>query len=130
MNIKPYNKSQYAILDSWWKAHNWPSITESLLPSIGFIVWQGIQPLTAGFLYTTNSKFGVVEWVISNPLSDRIERDAALDLLIDQLIKTASELNIDTLFTTTKHAKLIERYKSHEFIIGDEKMTTLIRRVK
>lgn len=32
----------------------------------GYIVEKGEIPIVAGFLYTTNSKVGWMEWVISN----------------------------------------------------------------
>jgi hypothetical protein len=129
MISRPYNPEQYSILEEWWKGHGWHPVGPDLLPHTGFIVWQGLQPLAAGFLYLTDSRFAILDWVLSAPKSDRIERGQALDLLLDSLIQAARDNDKSTIFTTSKHPKLLERYKAKGFVIGDEQMTTLIGRI-
>lgn len=129
MIAKPYTSDQYSIIKGWWLDHGWTPISPDLLPPNGYIVWQGLQPLVSGFLYLTDSSFAVLDWVLSSPISDRIERGQALDLLLDSLIQTARDHKKTTIFTTSKHSKLLERYKAKGFIVGDNDMTTLIGRI-
>lgn len=129
MIVRPYNPEQYSILEEWWKGHGWHPVAPDLLPRTGFIVWQGLQPLVAGFMYMTDSRFAIMDWVLSAPKSDRIERGKALDLLLDSLIQAARDNDKNTIFTTSKHKRLIERYKAKGFIVGDEQMTTLVGRI-
>lgn len=130
MIARPYTPDQHSIIESWWKEHGWTPVHPSLLPSTGFIVWQGLQPLAAGFLYLTDSKFCVLDWVLSAPKSDRIERGKALDLLLDSLIQAARTNEKSVIFTTVKHPRLIERYKAHGFITTDEQMTSMVGRIE
>lgn len=129
MEAKPYSPNNYPIIRSWWESYKWAPIPEDLLPQTGYIIWQELQPLVSGFVYMTDSKFGVLEWVLANPESDTIKRREALDLLITTLVSAAKEKGCTCLFTTAEHPGLIERYKTHGFTVGDVNMTNLIRRI-
>ena len=60
----------YDTIVKWWKSWpDWEPLARNLLPENGtggYIVEKGEIPIVAGFLYTTNSKVGWMEWVISN----------------------------------------------------------------
>lgn len=107
----------------WWVEQNWTPIPKSLLPKTGFI----IDNYAAGFLYTTDSDFGVMEWIIANPNTKKEIRREALDLLIKALLEEADNKNIKAIFTSAEHKGLIERYKKHGFKITDRNMTNLVR---
>lgn len=130
MIARPYTPEQHGILSEWWSAHGWTPVHPSLLPANGYIIWEGLQPLASGFLYLTDSKFCVMEWVLSNPKSDRIERGKALDLLLDSLLQCAKDNGNKMIFSSIKHPKLLERYKAHGFLATDEQMTSMIGRIE
>lgn len=113
----------HLILTEWWSQYNWPSVKKELLPTTGYI----IDDFCAGFLYETNSKFCLLEFVVSNKNSDRVNKDRALDLLLESLLKLAKEKQFSIVFSSLEHPKLIERYKSHGFQISDTNMTNLVR---
>ncbi len=40
------------------------------------------DPIVAGFIYLTNAKVALLEWIVSNPVYREQDRDQAVDLLI------------------------------------------------
>lgn len=123
MIIRPFIKSDHITVCRWWKAHNFTALTLATLPTTGFI----IDGVCAGFLYSTDSDFCLLEWVISNPEISKEERAKGLDLLIDTLLETAKEKGFRLVFSTLEHPKLIQRYEDHGFQITDKNMTNLIK---
>jgi len=121
--IREYNDNDYITLCEWWVEHKWGVIPMNCLPKVGFVV----NNICAGFLYQTDSKIAWLEWIISNPQSNKEERDVALDLLINQLLITAKELGFKLVFTSVKHPKLKERYLEHGFLITENNSTEMVR---
>lgn len=126
MQIKKFEESDYPLLCSWWFEHGWNPIPLELLPKVGYVV----DEICAGFLYVNNSGLCHLEWLVSDPRSDKAIRNEALTLLIDSLCSTAKEHNLKAIFTTSNNKNLIERLKNHGFIVTDTSVTHLIKRVK
>ena len=84
MEVRKYNPSDYFTVASWWSKQKWPVIPSDHLPEHGFIV----DGIAAGFLYKTDSKFALLEFVIANPDTSKEDRSKALDLVIDSLLKS------------------------------------------
>ena len=125
MIIRPYTELDYWTLAAWWTDHDWPCLDPEMLPKTGFIV----EGVCAGFLYKTDSKIAWLEYIISNPKSDKEERNKGLDLVITELCNEAKKCGFEAIFTSSSHDKLINRYKNHGFISTDESMTHFIKRV-
>ena len=49
----------------------------------GLLLKNKSQPIVAGFLYTTNSKAALLEWIVSNPKYRENDRQKAIELLIE-----------------------------------------------
>lgn len=122
---RPYNPSDYALLSEWWAAHNWPPMPEQFLPRTGVVVEVEDKAVCAGFLYKTDSAFAWLEWVVSDPKSDKLERSQALDTLIGSLLHIAQSLGFQAIHTSARHPGLIERYQAHGFVLADTQMTNL-----
>lgn len=125
MEIKKFEESDYPLLCSWWFEHGWNPIPLELLPKMGYIV----DDICAGFIYLNDSKFCHLEWIISDPRSSKKERDETLNVLIDHLCSVAKDLGYTTVFSATKHESLVNRYKNKGFIVTDNNMTHLIKRI-
>lgn len=123
--IRQYQPLDYWELCGWWNHHGWTPPEQNMLPEVGYIV----DDVCAGFLYKTDSKIAWLEFIISNPKSEKEQRDQALDLLIEQLYNRAKELGFQAIFTSASHQGLIERYKAHSFKEADLGMTNLVKRV-
>ena len=125
MTLRPYTNLDYWTLASWWNTHKWPCPDQEMLPKTGFIV----EEICAGFLYKTDSKIAWLEFIISNPVSDKQERNKALDLLIKKLCEEAKNCEFAAVFTSTEHEKLIQRYTDHGFKITDNNMKNMVKRI-
>lgn len=130
MEACPYTPSHYNIISKWWEAHGWSPVPEDHLPSIGFIVFSKKEPIATGFLYKTDSAFGVMEWLLADKYSEYADRDQALDLVIQALFTAAKENNIKSIYTTTSHSRLKRRYENNGFLVGDPDTTTFTKRIE
>lgn len=125
MSIEIFKETDYPTLYSWWTDHGWSPVPFNMLPKTGFVV----DNICAGFIYITDSQLCHMEWIISDPNSDKEKRDVALNTLIDTLCMVAKEYNCKAVFTTAKQKVLIERLKHHGFTTTDTEMVHLIKRI-
>ena len=123
MNIQLVNKENYNILVDWWKGHAWTPIPYDMLPKVGFIVNDSV----AGFLYATDSSMCVIEWIVSDPKSDKNLRKESIKILLDHLCNEAKKLGFICCFTYTKNKGLIQKLQENNFIKTDEDMIHFIR---
>jgi N-acetylglutamate synthase-like GNAT family acetyltransferase len=129
LTVRPWQaKSDHPLLAMWWTLHSWPVVPLAALPPTGYIVCdEAGTAICAGFLYKTDSCIGWLEWVVANPLYDKVLRGEALDQLIAKLLDEAVLCGMRQVFTTTTHPSLISRYEKHGFLITDRNNTNLIR---
>lgn len=125
MKVKAFEKTDYALISTWWLQHGWSPVSFEMLPKIGFIV----NDICAGFLYINDSRLCHLEWVVSDPDSGKQERSESLAILLNVLENTAKEFGCSAVFTATKHENLIKRYKNNGYITTDVEMTHLIKRI-
>lgn len=80
----------YETICKWWEARKLPIIPLDSLPTFGLI----FPDVAAGFLIVTDSNLGIFEFFVSNPESAPETRDAALDLIVEDLLKYGQSLGI------------------------------------
>ena len=89
LNIRMLKDSDWNTLVEWWNAWpEWQAPAKEFLPDNGkggFIVEKQNKPIVAGFLYTTNSKAALLEWIVSNPKYREDDRNQAIELLIERI---------------------------------------------
>lgn len=125
MNIRAYKSSDYATLSQWWEAYNWTPPPEDSLPSSGIVV----EGVCAGFLYITNSKMGIMEWIVGNPDASKEARAEAIEKTITAIQGMARGFGIKYLFSSIKHPNLIEHYERAGFVKTDTDMINFIGRL-
>jgi len=110
----------------WWGEHKMeiPPM-EIILPNTGYIC----DEAAAGFLYLTNSPVAVIEWVVSNPFTDKKVRNAALEELIDHLCMQAKLSHHSIVMTMTSVNSFAKRLERLEFTANDHKVTHLMRAI-
>jgi hypothetical protein len=123
--LRRYTVLDYPIVKTWADARKFPLVPQEFLPSIGFIH----ENYCVGFLYKTDSKICWLEWVISNPVSDKPARDKALNELLSALVEIAHKEGFKAIFSSLEHKGLIERYNSLGFVETDKGMTNMVRRL-
>ncbi|NBO22950.1 hypothetical protein EBU94_06400 [bacterium] len=123
MQVTPVNSENYIILTEWWKGHEWPAIPFEMLPKIGYIVNNEV----AGFIYSTDSSICMIEWIISDPKSNKDSRRKSLSFLLNFLCEKAKEMNYKMCFTYTKNLGLINNLESNKFLKTDSDMIHFVR---
>jgi len=123
MKIELVNEQNYNKLVEWWKGYSWPVIPFVMLPKIGFIV----NDVVAGFIYSTDSKVCMIEWIVGNPSCSKEVRKQSLKELLSVLCNTAKEMGYTCCFTYTKNSGLISSLEQAGFQKTDEQMVHFMR---
>ena len=115
MNIRKLTEQDWDVLSKWWASWpKWKAPVKDFLPNDGtggVIVEVNGKPVVAGFIYFTNSKTALLEWIVSDPEYRESDREAAIELLItgaENLIKASG---YKYLFAVMQHTKLIETHE-------------------
>ena len=133
LKIRKLTESDWDLLVSWWEMYpEWKQgPSKKMLPENGtggYIVEKGEIPIVAGFLYTTNSKVGWMEWVISNKkYTNKSGRKASLILLIEALTNVAQASGNKFTYALIKHDGLIKTYEELGYIKGDSYNKEMIK---
>ena len=106
-NIRRLVESDYETLVKWWKGWKWPPVPKTFLPDTGFIVEKNKIGVVACYVYMTNSKAALLEWVISNPEYRESDRKDAITLLIQAVEHVLSEQGVKHVFTIGRNKHLI-----------------------
>lgn len=115
MNIRRLTDKDWDTLVSWWS--NWPkwqAPIKDFLPENGkggLIVEKNNKPIVAGFIYLTNSKTALLEWIVSNPKYREADRKQAIELLITGAENLVKSLEYKYLFAVMQHKGLIETHE-------------------
>lgn len=123
LNIRMLKSSDWDTLVSWWD--NWPewqTPPKDFLPDNGkggFMVEKNGQPIIAGFLYITNSKAALLEWIISNPEYRDDDRKQAIELLIVGAEDVCKKQGIKYIFSIGRNKHLIEIHKNLGYQVDD-----------
>jgi len=116
LNIRRLNENDWNILPIWWdKWPKWKTPPRDFLPDNGLnglMVEKGDTPILAGFLYTTNSKCVLLEWIISDPDYRESDRQDALQLLIQGAENVCKSQGYKYMFFVGKHNNLINTFES------------------
>jgi hypothetical protein len=130
MELRRFDPEQdYVDAVTYWKQQKWPAVPLDLLPQVGIVALDGDRKIAFGWLYQTDSKFALVEFVLGNPNVDWELRDEGVQLVINRLCEEAKERGFTSIFSSIGHKRLIEKYKSNGFRVTDENMTNFIRRL-
>ena len=114
-NIRKLEASDWGTLVKWWDS--WPEWTappKTFLPENGtggLIVEKDKQPIVAGFLYFTNSKAVLLEWIISDPEYKNKDRQEAIELLINMAEEICRKQGQVHMFSIGRNKHLIETHK-------------------
>tara|TARA_R100001198_G_scaffold65996_1_gene39128 strand:+ start:1577 stop:1981 length:405 start_codon:yes stop_codon:yes gene_type:complete len=115
LNTRRLKEEDYEVLKKWWDFWpGWQAPPKDLLPNNGtggVMVEKNGTPIVAGFLYTTNSKMVLLEWVISNPKYKETDRKDAIYTLITACENIIKELGYKYAISITKNQNLINKHK-------------------
>ena len=130
MNIRKLTESDYKTLANWWKAWKWPLIEKDFLPDNGtggFVVEKDGTMIVAGFVYITNSKAVLLEWIISNPEYREDDRDMAITCLINTVEMIIKEWGYKYIFSIGRTKALIDKHKELGYHVDDKPSYEIIK---
>jgi hypothetical protein len=120
----------YDMLYKWWKSHgSFPPEPEHLSPT-GLVVEVEGNPVTAGFLYNTDSKICVFEFVIADPDANKKVRAKALNFLIESMKVLAKNLGYSLIYTSIGIKPFINKLAVAGFIEADKNQTHMFYKIK
>ncbi len=114
MNTRTLTESDYKILTDWWKAWGWPVIVRDMLPDNGtggIMVENKGENVVAGFLYWSNSKMVWLDWIISNPKTNRDIRQEAIKKLILTAESMTKEAGSKFMMSISRSNSLLKIHK-------------------
>ena len=134
LNIRRLEESDWNTLLSWWDAWpEWVAPAKDFLPGNGtggFMVEKNNTPIVAGFLYTTNSKVVLLEWVISNPNYKEKDRQNAIELLIEGTENVSKQSGYKYMFSVCRNKRLMETHKKLNWKVDERPSHEIIKIIK
>jgi len=115
------------ILVNWWKDWGWTPPPKDFLPSTGLIVSKDGVDICAGFLYLTNSKVALTEFVVSNKDYKEKDRSDAIQFLLDCIVVLAEDNGCKYAHVILKNKSLVEKYKETGYIVSDDNVTEMVK---
>lgn len=126
MELRQYMAIDKEMINTWYYSRKQEYLPLEQLPKIGYIV----PNVAAGFLIQTDNTFCIFEPFITNPEIPKDIRSNALDIIIEELLKTAKQLNYKSVFGFSTSVPMINRGLKHGFSIQEINSTTIFREIK
>lgn len=124
LNVRRLADSDWDTLCEWWDAWpEWVNPPKDFLPDNGtggLMVYKQNTSIAAGFIYYTNSKAALFEWVISNPKYREADRKQAIELLINAAEEVCKTNGVNYMFTIGRTKPLIETHRKLNWVVDDK----------
>lgn len=112
LKARQLKDSDWETLTAWWDSWpDWVSPSKDFLPDNGtggLMIQKNNKPIVAGFLYFTNSKSVLLEWIISDPKYKDNDRREAVELLIKTAEKVCKDADKKYMFSIGRNKNLME----------------------
>jgi hypothetical protein len=116
LNIRRLEENDWPTLENWWNSWDeWVAPPRDFLPDNGtggFIVHNNNTPIVAGFIYFTNSKAALLEYIISNPEYREKDRGQAIEFLITAAENVLKDKGFKYVFSIGRNKHLINKHKN------------------
>lgn len=132
MNTRTLTESDYEILTDWWKAWGWPVIVRDMLPDNGtggIMIESEGENVVAGFLYWSNSKMVWLDWIISNPKTNRDIRQEAIKKLILTAESMTKEAGSKFMMSISRSNSLLKIHKELGWTIDPDPSHEMIKAI-
>jgi len=121
LNIRRLQDDDWKTLCSWWDAWpEWVNPPKDFLPDNGtggLMVYKDKTPIVAGFIYYTNSKAVLLEWIVSNPDYREADRKDAIELLINAAEEVSKTNGVKYMFSIGRSKPLIETHRKLDWTV-------------
>ena len=131
--VRNLKKDDYDFIAKWWKWWRWPVIQREKLPENGLsglmVEKNGIR-IVSGFIYMTNSKVALLEWVVSNPDYRQKDRKLAIELLLCTAEDFCKGLGCDYMFSIGRNKHLIETHRKVGWSVDNVPSYEIIKKIR
>jgi hypothetical protein len=128
--VRSLEESDWDTLVGWWKWWRWAIMPKDFLPENGtggiMVVKDGVC-VVAGFLYTTNAKVVILDFIVSNPSYKNKNRKTAVEVLIKEAEVRAKRLKCKHIFSISKSTHLIDAHKELGWIVDNKPSYEIIK---
>lgn len=129
MRFRPFTPADYPQYSQWLESRDRPLPEFDDLPEWGRMAYDDDGEYCVGFIFAQGPRIAILCNFASNPYGDQEKRGSAVEALIDHLIQIAKNKGFEMVFVNTNRQKLIERLLNKNFMIYDEKITQLGRKI-
>lgn len=123
--IRFNNKEHMSIITHWLTERGAYVPDASEMPGIGYIVYTGGIPTSAGFLRLVEGGFAQVDSIVTNPKVRGEFRHRANDALFTKLIEKAKELELKGIVGQSVDKGTLMRAEKHGFTASAHVMMSL-----
>jgi len=133
LNIRRLRESDWETLVQWWDEWpEWVNPPKDFLPDNGIgglMVEKNDLPIVAGFIYFTNSKGALLEWIVSNPKYKEQDRKEAIELLIIGAEEVCKAQGFKYMFTIGRNKHLIETHKKLNWVVDKDPSYEITKKI-
>ena len=128
LNIRRLVKQDLDVAKEWWKSWpKWQAPADDFLPETGIVVESNNKQVAIGFIYLTNAKVALLEWIVSDPSYRSEDREQVIELLITGAENMVKHLDYKYIFSICRHKKLINKHRKLGWHIDDKPSHELVK---
>lgn len=105
----------YLIARYWLEKHAMSVELANELPEVGYVAYNHTEPVAMGFLRRVEGDVGMIDSLITNPYSAKVDRNVAMDAIFNQLIETAKEFGLKSLIGYSQDDNTLTRARRYGF---------------
>jgi hypothetical protein len=128
MEIKKYIEAEdFPHIVLWASARGLGLPDPQYYPECGMLIVHDGRRICSGFLFRTDAKFAFIGGVMSDPTTDPVVRDQALDCLLTGLLELSRQCGFKLVTASSNNSKLQARYEKHGFVGRENGLKILLR---
>jgi hypothetical protein len=122
LSVHTYEAHHYTLINDWLQERQLSTILPFELPQDGIMIYGRNGYIAGGFIRKCEGGIALVDSYITNPNVDGKVRDAALDLMTNELLRVAKERGYTRMIAFTEDLHTFERGLAHGFDVIDQAM--------
>lgn len=120
-SVKQHSKKEfYPIYCKWLETHNFPAISDLLLPENVFVFYTDEVPCYCIWVYFTDSKLCWIAFPASNKNVNYKKRTGGMEFLLNEVLKYCKRKKILMVITTSNTETIVEPLLKSGFNEGDK----------
>jgi hypothetical protein len=120
MQIVKFNEQKhFPVLQTWFKAYEWPCCDRESLPENSFLIYDQETPVAFSYFAKTDSNVAIMGFTIANPGVRKEVRGEGLDILSKHILKEVENQGFSYLFYFADKNPMVERMTHNGMTVTD-----------